>query len=389
MTTAHLMNTYARMPLELARGEGAWLIDRSGQRFLDTTTGIGVCSLGHAHPELAAVIAEQSVLLIHAANLTRITEQEDLADRLAEISGMDNAFFCNSGAESLECAFKLARLHGHRRGIDEPRIVVTEGAFHGRTLACLSASDSDKVQKGFEPLVSGFHRVPYNDLDAMRATVSTDDRVAAVLVEPIQGEGGVVVPDDGYLTELRALCDQHQVLLMLDEVQTGIGKTGAWFASQHEQVRPDVISCAKALGNGVPIGACLASGEAAGLFQPGKHGSTYGGNPLACRTALKVLEIMQRDQLLQRAASAGKKILVDLRAALADTDCVVDIRGKGLMIGIEFDRPCSELRERALARNVLMNVTRDRVVRLLPPLIASNEELKLMTDTVIELARGF
>lgn len=385
----HLMNTYARMPVELVRGEGAWLIDRSGRRFLDTTTGIGVCSLGHGHPELASVIAQQAVLLIHAANLTRIPEQEALADELCRVSGMDAAFFCNSGAESLECAFKLARLHGHQRGIDQPAILVTEGAFHGRTLACLSATDSDKVQKGFEPLVNGFHRVPFDDLAAAEKAMTENRNIVAVLVEPIQGEGGVAVPADGYLAGLRKACDQHDALMMLDEVQTGVGKTGAWFACQHESVLPDVMSCAKALGNGVPIGACVARGAAAGLFQPGKHGSTYGGNPLACRTALKVLEIMARDGLIERAHKAGARVRTALRTALADHPGVVEIRGKGLMIGIEFDRPCGALRDRALERDVLLNVTRDRVVRLLPPLIASDEELDLMVNTVIDIARGF
>ena len=374
------MNTYARLPVRIARGEGAWLFDEHGNRYLDTVTGIGVCSLGHAHPEIAAAIADQARTLLHAANIAHVPLQEQLAERLAEVSGLDQAFFCNSGAEALECCFKLARLHGQRRGIATPHIVVVSRSFHGRTLACLSATDSEKVQAGFAPLMPGFIRVPFDDPAAVARLADERDDIAAVLCEPILGEGGVVLSQPTYLSELRRICDQHDWLLMADEVQTGIGKTGQWFAYQHEQILPDVVAVAKALGNGMPIGACLARRAVAELFTPGRHGSTYGGNPLACRVALKVLEIIDRDELLAHCRSMGRRLVDGLQDALKDRAMVREVRGRGLMVGIELDRPCNELRFHALDRGVILNVTRDSVIRLLPPLIIDES----LCDTVVE-----
>ena len=386
---SHLMNTYARLPVNIVEGRGAYLMDDQGNRYLDTVTGIGVCSLGHSHPAVTAAIAEQAATLIHSANITAVPLQEALARRLSSLSGMEKVFCCNSGAESLECAFKIARAYGHSRQVDKPTIIVVEGSFHGRTLACLSASGSQKVQQGFEPLVEGFVRVPFDDVDAVKQVLAQNNDIVAILLEPILGEGGVVVPSTNYLADLRETCDQHQLLLIVDEVQTGIGKTGAWFACQHPAaVLPDVICCAKALGNGVPIGACLARGIASEILRPGKHGSTYGGNPLACRVALTVLEVMETEALCQRAADVGQWLMSRLREALRNNPAVVEIRGKGLMIGIEFDRPCVELKTLALERGLLLNVTRERVVRLLPPLIIAEQDLDQIVDTVSELGHG-
>lgn len=385
----HLMNTYARIPVRVARGEGAWLFDEDGTRYLDTLTGIGVCSLGHAHPEIAEVIARQARTLVHAANVGHIPLQEELAGRLAEISGLDQAFFCNSGAEALECCFKLARLHGRQKGIAEPQIVVVSRSFHGRTIACISATDSEKVQGGFGPLVPGFLRVPFDDAGSIARLADDRDDIAAVLCEPILGEGGVVVPHDGYLAELRRICDQHDWLFMADEVQTGMGKTGRWFGYQHEGILPDVIAVAKALGNGVPIGACVARDRAGNLFSPGKHGSTYGGNPLACATALKVIEIMQRDRLVERAAELGQRIMAGLRKRLASDDRVVEIRGRGLMIGIETRAACGPIRDAALEAGMMINVTRDNTIRLLPPLIIDDALADRIVDTVSNLIKAW
>jgi acetylornithine aminotransferase len=384
------MNTYARLPINLVKGRGAYLEDDHGNQYLDSVTGIGVCSLGHAHPAVSAAIADQASTLIHSANIAGVPLQEELGRRLTGLAGMERAFFCNSGAESLECAFKIARLYGHtQRQVESPRIIVVEGSFHGRTLACLSATGSEKVQIGFEPLVEGFVRVPFDDVAAIEQALEDHQGIVAILVEPILGEGGVVVPDPDYLPQLRAICDQHQLLLIADEVQTGIGKTGAWFACQHSSVLPDVICCAKALGNGVPIGACLARGVAAEVLQPGKHGSTYGGNPLACCAALTVLSVMENQSLCERAAKAGRKLQERLSTGLANNPAVVEVRGKGLMIGIEFNRPCIELKKLALENGLLLNVTRERVVRLLPPLITSDDDLNRIADTVIEISKAF
>jgi acetylornithine aminotransferase len=384
-----LMTNYQRLPVAFVRGEGAWLWDDQGRQYLDAISGVAVCGLGHAHPAIAQALSEQASRLVHTSNLYRIPLQEQLAARLTSLSGMDNAFFCNSGAEANEAAIKLARLAGHRKHIEDPAIVVMEGSFHGRTLATLSATGNRKVQAGFEPLVQGFVRVPFNDLEALRIVARNRPEIAAVLLEPVQGEGGVVVPETGYLAGVRALCDAHGWLMMLDEVQTGLCRTGRWFACQHEAVLPDVMTLAKALGNGVPIGACLARGAAAELFQPGNHASTFGGNPLACRAALAVVDTLERDNLADRAAQLGQTMMEGLRAALGDVPGVRAIRGQGLIMGIELDRPCGELVQRALSERLLINVTAERVVRLLPPLILSDEEAVQIVNQVSRLIKYF
>ena len=383
------MPTYARLPVAFSRGEGAWLWDQQGRKYLDALSGVAVCALGHAHPAVTDAVCDQARQLIHTSNWYGIPLQEQLAQRLCELSAMETVFFGNSGAEANEAAIKLARLYGHRRGVLNPTIIVTEGSFHGRTLATLSATGNRRIQAGFEPLVTGFNRVPYNDIDAVRQVADRNPDVVAVLVEPIQGEGGVVVPAAGYLAELRQLCDTRGWLLMLDEIQTGMGRTGKWFAYQHDNLLPDVMTLAKALGNGVPIGACLARGPAAAVFQPGNHGSTYGGNPLACRAAMAVVETLTQQNLVERAAQLGTRLLTGLRDQLAGTKGVREIRGRGLMLGIELDRPCKELMTQALERGLLLNVTAERVVRLLPPLIISDAEADQIISTVSELVRGF
>jgi acetylornithine/N-succinyldiaminopimelate aminotransferase len=383
------MSSYQRLPVAFVRGEGAWLWDTEGRRYLDAVGGIAVCALGHAHPAVARALAEQAGILVHTSNLYRIPSQERLAERLVALSGMDQAFFCNSGAEANETAIKIARLLGHERGLGAPAIVVMEGAFHGRTLATLTATGARKVQAGFEPLVQGFVRVPYGDLEALRAVGANRREIVAVLCEPIQGEGGVVMPPPGYLLGLREICDRHGWFLMLDEVQTGMCRTGRWFAFQHEGIRPDVMTLAKSLGNGVPIGACLARGAAAGLIRPGKHASTFGGNPLACRAALAVLDILEQGRLAERAAELGEALLERLRRALDGVPGVVEIRGRGLIIGVLLDRPCEELVERALGLGLLINVTAERVVRLLPPLILSDAEALVLVERLGTVIREF
>ncbi len=385
----HLMHTYARLPVSFARGEGAWLWDEQGRKYLDALTGVAVCGLGHAHPAVTQAVCDQAGTLVHTSNWYGIALQEQLATRLCQLASMDTVFFGNSGAEANEAAIKLARLYGHKREILNPAIIVMEGSFHGRTLATLSATGNRKIQAGFEPLVAGFNRVPYDDLAAVRHVGDNNPAVVAVLVEPVLGEGGVVVPSAGYLKGLRELCDQRGWLLMLDEIQTGMGRTGKWFAHQHEGIVPDVMTLAKSLGNGVPIGACLARGPAAEVFQPGNHGSTYGGNPLACRAALAVVDTLESLKLPQRAGALGARMLTRLREKLANVKGVRDVRGLGLMLGIELDRPCRELMTQALERGLLINVTADRAVRLLPPLILSDAEADQVVDTVAELVRGF
>ena len=388
VTTSQLMDTYARLPVRIERGEGAWLFDDTGQAYLDAVAGIGVCSLGHAHPELAETIAEQARTLIHAANLVEVPWQEPLAAELCARSGMDNAFLANSGLEAIECAIKLTRLIAHQRGIDEPRVAVATRSFHGRSLAAISASGSDKARTGFEPLVTGFTRVPYGDSEALRQALDEDEQIIAVMVEPIQGEAGVNVPPDGYLRALRRHCDETGRLLVADEIQTGLCRTGHWYACTGQGVTPDILTTAKALGNGVPIGACLARGEAARAFTPGRHGSTFGGNPLACRTACKVLEIMARDGIAAHAGEIGQRLLSTLRDELAEQPGVVDVRGRGLMIGVELDRPAAPARLAALERGLLINVTAERVIRLLPPLIIDRDEADRIAEGVIEAVRA-
>ena len=387
--TDHLMATYNRLPVSFERGEGAWLWSSDGKRYLDALAGIAVCGLGHAHPGVRDALCEQAARLLHVSNLYQIPAQAALGDRLCAAAGMDRVFFANSGAEANEAAIKLARLYASRRGVQRPEILVMENSFHGRTLATLTATGNRKAQAGFEPLVSGFVRVPYDDLEAVETAAANRGGITAVLVESIQGEGGVVVPTDGYLAGLRAICDRHGWLLMLDEVQSGMGRTGKLFAFQHEGIEPDVMTLAKGLGNGVPIGACLARGEAAEVLGPGTHGSTFGGNPLACRAAMAVLDALEQDNLPARAALLGGRIRDGLRERLADAPGVVDIRGRGLMVGIELDRPCTELVPAALAEGLLINVTAQRVVRLLPPLIIDDEQAGQIIDTVARVVLAF
>jgi acetylornithine/N-succinyldiaminopimelate aminotransferase len=385
----HLMQTYARQPVAFTRGEGVWLYDENGDRYLDAVAGVAVNGLGHAHPKLTRALCEQAGTLIHTSNLYRIPLQEALADKLCALSGMDRAFFCNSGAEANEAAIKLARLHGHHRGIDNPAIVVMEKSFHGRTMATLSATGNRKVQAGFEPLVSGFVRVPFGDADAVAKLAAHHKNIVAVLVEPYQGEGGVQIPEADYLAKLRRICDGNEWWLMLDEVQTGIGRTGKWFAFQHGTCKPDVMTLAKGLGSGVPVGACLAAGVAAETFVPGKHGSTFGGGPFACRAALTTLEVMAEDGLLDNAATLGRSIRESLATALAGVAGVREIRGQGLLIGIELDRPCGDLVRQALEQKFLINVTSDTVVRLLPPLVMSRAEADELCRKLAALIRAF
>jgi len=383
------MHTYQRLPVTFAHGEGAWLVDTEGKRYLDVLSGIAVCGLGHAHPAVTTAIREQAGKLLHTSNLYGIAEQEQLGETLCRLSGMHRVFFGNSGAEANEAAIKLARLHGHRRGIDKPAIVVMENSFHGRTLATLSATGNRKSQAGFEPLVQGFVRVPFDDLDALRAVAANHANVVAVLVEPVQGEGGIRIPGPGYLDGVRAICDDQGWLMMLDEVQSGMGRTGRYFAFQHSEVSPDVMTLAKALGNGVPIGACLARDGAADLFGPGSHGSTFGGNPLACRAALAVCETLESEDLPARAAELGERLLADFRNALDGLAPVREIRGHGLMLGIELDRPCAQLVPTALQAGLLINVTAGNVVRLLPPLTLSDDEASHLVETLSPIIRAF
>jgi len=387
--TTHLMNTYARQPVAFVRGEGAYLWDEGGKRYLDAVAGVAVNGLGHAHPKLVKAIAEQAAALIHSSNLYRVLRQEELADKLCALSGMDKAFFCNSGCEANEAAIKLARLYGHNKGIDVPTIIVMEKAFHGRTMATLTATGSRKIQAGFEPLLTGFARVPFNDLEAIRHVAEHNKSVVAVLLEVVQGEGGINVLPSEFLAELRQICNAHGWLLMLDEVQTGIGRTGTWFGFQHSGVMPDVMALAKGLGSGVPIGACLARGAAADVFKPGNHGSTFGGNPLACAAALATLEAIEEEKLLDNARLRGEAIRAGLCAALNGVHGVVDIRGEGMMIGIELDRPCGELVAVARDAGVLINVTADTVIRLVPPLIYGAAEVDELVAAVSRIVKNY
>jgi acetylornithine aminotransferase len=371
------------------RGAGALLWDSEGKEYLDALSGVAVCGLGHAHPAVTEALCKQAGKLVHTSNIYEIPLQEELSAELAKRSGMDRAFFCNSGAEANEAAIKLARLHGHKRGIKEPAIIVMEGSFHGRTMATLTATGNRKVQAGFEPLVKGFIRVPFNDLDALCAVADNSDNVVAVLVEPIQGEGGIRIPDSDYVAGVRSLCDRFNWLMILDEIQTGIGRTGRWFAFQHSDIKPDVMTLAKGLGNGVPIGACLARGAAAEVFEPGNHGSTFGGNPLACSAALAVVHTVEKEGLVARAEQLGQRMLDGFHARLIDHAGIVAIRGIGLMLAVELDRPCAALVKQALSRGLLINVTAERVVRLLPPLILSDEQADRIVAEVSQLIIEF
>ncbi|MGB0848624.1 MAG: aspartate aminotransferase family protein [Thiolinea sp.] len=385
-----LMPTYARLPVTFTHGEGVTLWDTEGKSYLDAISGIAVCSLGHARREVAEALAEQACSLVHTSNLYQIEHQQALGDKLCQLSGMETVFFANSGAEANEAAIKVARLYGHNKGIENPVIVVMEHSFHGRTMATLSATGNEKVQQGFGPLLAGFERVAYGNSGAVEKVLADNANIVAVMVEPVQGEGGVNIPPDDYLANLRALCDQHDCLLMVDEIQTGMCRTGEWFAFQHSDIQPDVMTLAKALGNGVPIGACLAAGKAADVFGPGNHGSTFGGNPLSCRAALAVIEVMERENLAQASAEMGRYFVNQFEGKLGDLVAVTDIRAKGLMVAVQMDRDCSGLVAQALEYGVLINVTAGNVIRLLPPLVLTTAEadqiIKTVTSLVLALA---
>lgn len=387
MSQQYLIPTYARQPVAFVRGEGVWLFDENGDKYMDAISGIGVCNLGHCHPAVSRTLAEQAGQLMHTSNLYRIPAQESLAQRLCELSGMQSVFFSNSGAEANEAAIKIARLYGNRKGITKPVVAVMEGSFHGRTMATLSATANAKVQEGFGPLVEGFVRVPFNDPDAVAALAGNPD-VVAVLAEPVQGEGGINIPDAGYLTALRQLCDQNDWLLMLDEIQTGNGRTGHYFACMGEDVVPDVLTTAKGLGNGFPIGACLVAGKAEGVFGPGNHGSTYGGNPLGCAAALTVVNTLT-DDVVDSVNDKGAWLKQAFQTSLADLAMVTGVRQKGLMLAIQLDRPCAELVNLARKAGLLINVTAGSVVRLLPPLVISQQEMQTLVDGLSAVIRHF
>ena len=377
MSDDHLMPVYARQPLAFARGRGVWLETAGGEKFLDALSGIAVCNLGHCHPAVTRALQAQAETLVHTSNLYRIPVQEELAARLCRLSDMEAAFFCNSGAEANEAAIKLARRHGHARGIETPRIVVMENSFHGRTLGTLAATGNTKAQEGFAPLPEGFVRVPFDDVAAVEEALNHHADIVAVLVEPVQGEGGVHVPAPDYLQRLRELCDREGRLLMLDEVQTGNGRTGRFFAGA--EARPDVVTTAKGLGNGFPIGVCLARGEAAQALGPGSHGTTYGGNPLGCAAAMAVLDTLE-DGVLAAVAERGERLRDALEKRLAPTGLVDHVRGRGLMIGIVLDRDCADMVALARDEGLLLNVTAGNVIRLLPPLVISDEEIDILTE---------
>ncbi len=387
MSDQHLMATYNRTDTAFENGQGSWLFDSNGNKYLDLISGIAVCGLGHCHSAVTQAIKDQVGRLVHTSNLYQIPLQNELATLLAKVSGMDNVFFCNSGAEANEAAIKLARLYGHQREIKNPCIIVMEDAFHGRTMATLSATGSRKVQAGFEPLVSGFARAPFDDLDAVREIAKNNPDVVAVLLEPIIGEGGVQIPDPGYLPELRKICDENEWLMMLDEVQTGNGRTGSYFAYQQQGFTPDVITTAKGLGNGFPIGACLARGLAAQLFRPGNHGSTFGGSPLACAASIATVTTIINQKLPERAAQLGTHMVEQLKEEMKHANYVREIRGAGMMIGIELDFPCPELVVLARAKGLLINVTADSVIRLLPPLTLTEQEAELAVTALAKLIK--
>jgi len=385
------MNTYSRLPVTFSKGEGVWLWDDQGGKYLDALSGIAVTGLGHSHPDFVKAISEQVATLVHVSNVYHIAEQEALADKLAELSGMDSVFFCNSGCEANEAQIKLARLYAHNKGIDNPEIIVMEQSFHGRTLATLSATGSRKVQAGFEPLVSGFIRVPFDDVEAVKQVAARKSNVVAILVEPVQGEGGINVPADmkSYMQALRQICDDNEWLLMLDEVQSGIARTGTWFAFQHADIIPDTMALAKGLGSGVPIGACLATGAAAEVLTLGKHGSTFGGNPFAAKAGLITLDIIEQQKLRENAQAMGDFIHQQLAMVFEGNAAIVNIRHAGLMVGVELDRPCAELVKLALDNKLLINVAADKVIRLLPPLVISQEEAQELVDRLVLVVEQF
>ena len=389
MTSTALMNTYGDRAATLVKGRGAWLWDEKGNKYLDALSGIAVCGLGHSHPAITKVVVEQSNTLTHCSNFFTIPNQELLAEKLCHISGMDKVFFGNSGAEANEAAIKMARLFGHRQGIALPTVLVMENAFHGRTLATLSASGGRRVQAGFEPLVTGFARAPYDDIQALQKIADNNQNICAIFIEPIQGEGGIRVASTSYLKQLRLFCDQNNWLLMLDEVQTGNGRTGKYFCFQHSGIIPDVVTTSKGLGNGFPIGACIAAGKAAELMQPGNHGSTFGGNPLACAAALATINTIENHDLLSRAAVIGDRILDGLKKGLSESDHVLDIRGIGCMIGIELNKPCKSLFMAAMEKGLIINVTADKVIRLLPPFVMTDDEVDQVLAILVPLIKDF
>ena len=381
------MDNYNPLSVEFDKGIGSWLIDTHGERYLDALSGIAVCGLGHSHPSISKVIAEQSANLIHTSNIYRIPLQEKLAEKLVSHSGMDNVFFCNSGAEANEAAIKLARLHAHKQKITNPVILVMHNSFHGRTMATISATGSStKAYQGFEPLLSGFKHIAFNDIEALKSSVNTIENIVAIMLEPIQGEGGIVIPNKNYLKTIRSICDKNNLLMIVDEVQTGMCRTGKWFAFQHEKILPDIMTIAKALGNGVPIGACLARGKSAKFFQAGSHGSTFGGNPLVSSVALEVINILETKKIDKHAAELGSYFLENFRKSLEGVQGIIDIRGKGLMMAIELEKNCPDLVEKALNKKLLINVTSGNVIRLLPPLIMTKLEadqvVSILTDTL-------
>lgn len=384
-----LMSSYGRLPISISHGAGAWLEDTEGRRYLDALGGIAVIAVGHCNERVSNAIADQARTLIHTSNLYGIPLQEQLGAELCDLAAMDKVFFCNSGAEANEAAIKIARLHGHKRGITNPTVIVMDNAFHGRTLATLTATGNAKIQQGFEPLVSGFTRAPFSDLEALEKIGAENDNIVGVMLEPIQGEGGIRPASQGYLTGLRQLCDQHNWLMITDEIQCGMGRTGKWFASQHENIVPDIITVAKALGNGMPIGACMARGDAAELIQPGSHGTTFGGNPLACRAGLAVIEEIKERNLLERVTVIGNTIREGLKQSVGNIQGVVSIRGDGLMIGIELDRDCPEMVGLALDAGLLINVTAGNVIRLLPPYTLTDEDVRLLIDRLTGCITAF
>ena len=387
----HILNTYNRLPLSFERGDGVWLFDKSGKKYLDALSGVAVNTLGHNHPDLINTITQQASKLIHVSNYYHIEEQCLLASKLASISGLSSVFFCNSGCEANEAAIKIARLHGHAEGIASPNIIVMEKAFHGRTMATLTATGNRKVQAGFEPLVPGFIRVPFDDIEAIKNIADKKNKVAAIMVEPIQGEGGINIPKDlnAYLNTLRKICDENNWLLMLDEVQCGIGRTGKWFAYQHTEIKPDVLMLAKGLASGIPIGACVVNERAAAVILPGKHGSTFGGNPLACSAGLTTLSVIEQQNLLDNATQLGEFIVNSFKNNLSTVKEIIAIRSMGLMIGIELNQSCGELVKAGLDQGILINVTADKIIRLLPPLILNKDEAAILIATLTKLIQDF
>ena len=387
--TSTVMKTYSRLDVSMAYGKGCWLYDEDGAKYLDALSGIAVNTLGHCHPKLITALSEQIKKIIHTSNLYKIPLQEKLADQLTKLSSLDLAFFCNSGLEANEAAIKIARRHGNELGYSKPKIIVFEKSFHGRSIATISASSNPSIKKGFGPLLDGFIRAPLNNIESINQISNLNSDVSAVFLETIQGEGGINIPKEKFLLELREICNKNNWLMMLDEVQCGIGRSGKWFAYQWEKLTPDVVPLAKGLGSGVPIGAVLTNKYAGGLLGPGSHGTTFGGNPLAMRAGIETLKIIEEENLLNNAYYRGNQILENLSEGLSKTPGIVDIRGRGLMIGVELEKPCKELTGDALKAGLLINVTESNIIRLLPPLIISSKEVEILTTKLIPLIKKF